>query len=40
VEFVVDEVASRKVFSESFGFPAKTIHSATFFIIITITRGS
>jgi hypothetical protein len=38
VGFVVDKVASGKVFSEYFGSPAKTVHS-TNFIIITINRG-
>jgi hypothetical protein len=37
VGFVVDKVASGQVFSEYFGFPAKTIHSTNFSIIIIIT---
>jgi hypothetical protein len=44
VGYVVDKMASGQVFSEYFGFPAKTIHSTNFciiiIIIITISRDS
>jgi hypothetical protein len=40
VGFMADKLASGQVFYEYFGFPAKTVNSTNFFIIITITRRS